>query len=93
MSAKVELKTGSIPDAARFEEGGEVMDMDDERLMEMGYKPELHRQFGLMSLVALGFSVSVGFCSAVGKKDLTCHKLNLSLISENCSVDIIPIAF
>ena len=33
-------------------------DVDDERLAEMGYKPELHREFGLISCLALGFTVS-----------------------------------
>lgn len=34
---------------------------DDSRLARMGYKAELKREFGLMSLLAFGFSVSFGF--------------------------------
>ncbi|KAI5810273.1 amino acid/polyamine transporter I [Peziza echinospora] len=39
---------------------------DDERLVEMGYKPELNREFGLISCLAFGFSISNTWVAVAG---------------------------
>lgn len=54
---------GEIHQASEIQGAGkeitvEVGNSDDERLAEMGYKAELKREFGLISCIAFGFSVS-----------------------------------
>lgn len=60
-----EIPEGTI--VTSVEEGSNTdTNADDERLAGMGYKPQLNREFGLLSCMAFGYSVSFNFvCGSV----------------------------
>lgn len=39
-------------------QNGKLVDLDTDMLEKMGYKPELNRSFSLLSVLAVGFSIS-----------------------------------